>query len=390
MSSEAKITMSRRQRDILRWRLFHLVMCEKQLSDKAIASKEELEKEGLILAREALVDGIKKLLNDYKENQERAVNDRVINHWKGQLEYYQSQLKPQEQRKRLGSESLGVLTEGLEATHVLMDTAKTASEVVAKASYLAGGATWDLVGHDSDLIKDSLGPMCFGVSVALQGIFLLKDIIVLIHDRVKNPQKSLKGKFIEDGRWRRMLKIMFFVTLSSINFVYDFDVLTTCILGGVGVLAAGIIEIGRRVYELKKLERLHQELLTEKDAVQEKESSGYMLASEMVESSRKKLATKKKMLGSVACLTVIGMCASTFLVLGVSSVPFLVVGAALTALIVGVELYHMRRKIKAFPAHVKNMCCLTKDAVSKGVADVKMKKTVNREELSEVVRASEL
>jgi len=394
VSSLPEQHLTRRQRDALRWRIYHLALCEKKLTDEESESHNELNEQQLKLAREALVRGIIKLLLDYETNNHRAKNERVMNHWKNQLNYYRFQLKPKEKKRRLGSVSLDVLTNGLETTHVLMDTASTASEVIANASYLAGGASWDVLDQEPGLVRESLGSICFGVSIALQSVFFVKDIIVLLIDRVKHPHKSIKAKLIEGGRWCRMLKNILFVTFLSIHFVHEFNLMTICILGCVGMLSTRLIGIGCRVHELKKLEGLHEQLLKEKNDVEFNEEGSLrgeislnpkcQLARAMLESSKRKIATRKKMLVSVACLAVLGMCASTFLALGASSVPFLVSGAALTALILAVELFHMRKKIKAFPALVKRMCGLTQEVIRKQIVDKAIEGDPPMTEIAEV------
>jgi|GEM_PF-931490 len=357
MKSQTNQVLSRVERDVLRWRVRYLMSVEKSLEDDIKKNQYNTHLAPVLEAcRRAIFEGIKKLLDDFDNNPDRAATGYVISHWEHLRQQYDTKLDIADKKKHLHEEAFGALAKGYETTKAAMGTAKTVTEVLAKGSYIVGGAGWSSVAGESQDISKMVEKVARIFSIAVLGVFLLKDCIELIVDRFRNPHKTLKSKLLEDNRWRRMLKMTFFLSLAAVDLAYQFDPLTSGLLSGLGVLVAGIIELGRRLYEFKKIVRLHDQLASEVS-----NDSDDILKKRMLKASQKKLCSKRLMLVRVSVLTMFGVCGSVFLSLGTDSVPYLVVGAVLSVFVLVVELYHMRKKFKEFPAHVKQACHLARE-----------------------------
>lgn len=363
MSSSKRECLSRVQRDVLRWRVRYLMLAETNLEQKITShpAKSTHLAEVLHGCQTCIRDGIDSLLRDYQENPNRAATGYVLSHWEHLRQQYDNKLASLSKKKVLSAEAFGALQKGYETTKAAMGTAKTVSEVVAKTSYVVGGAGWSAVAGESQDISKMVEKIARILSVVVLGVFLLKDLIDLIVDRVKNPHKTLKSKLLEDSRWRRILKMTFFLSLAAVDLAYNFDVVTSCVLSGVGVFVAGVIELGRRLYEFKKIVVLHRQLEKKLPKGKVKKTADDLLNEEMFRVSKKKLCSKRLMLIRVSALTVLGVCGSVFLSLGTGSVPFLMAGAILSVFVLAVEIYHMRKQIKQLPTHVKQVCLLAKE-----------------------------
>jgi hypothetical protein len=423
-SMSGNAVLHRTERDMIRFRLQYLMKIEKKLLKKYKDTQVEWAPRGVAIVRGKLVDGIKLLLADYESNVSRSKDAREQAYWGAQLTYFQSKLLLAKEKIQVQDLAKDISADAVDIASSSLDVATAMTDVLEKGAYIHH-RIWLKISQLAEQVGTRLKVVNSGLSMALQSLGLAWDSIELIRDRVSHSDKKLSAKLLQGGRWRRMLKAGLYFSLIAMGIVLVSNPIALAIIAGIAAFMSGSMEFCHHLYERQKQIKLDKDIQAERNQKIKKlkESFSYFygaqadikgffsakiqaisrqtkkdldisipkelrqqVASYMVHNllqveSKSGLSSRKiESLGTL-CRTLAGILAGALLAMATAFPPLLIAGVVLSVLIVSVEAYAMRDKIKLWPAKIKQVVVLIKEKISRPIGHESEKKHIDESHL---------